>query len=147
MRMLQLGRKKVTGLLLLVAGILILAGVMMYSRRVALVSEELVADSVKITWTNGDMEQIDLTDQARKEKIVRVLDEYSRERTPAKPDEEEFQPHEGDLEISVSDKSGGSHQIYLSREGDDYFCYSQEEGKVYKIPEGDKLYQEVAAAL
>ncbi|MCD8396786.1 MAG: hypothetical protein LUD12_06355 [Lachnospiraceae bacterium] len=147
MRMLRLEGKKAAGLLAFVTGILILAAVILYSRRVALVSEELVADSVKVTWTNDEMEQVDLTNQARKEKIVRLLDEYSRESAPAEAGEEEFRPHKGDLEISVSDKSGGSHQIYLSKEGEDYFFYSQEEGKVYKIPEGDELYQEVAAAL
>ncbi|MCC8103748.1 MAG: hypothetical protein LIP11_16365 [Clostridiales bacterium] len=147
MQMLRLEGKKKALWLLFAAGILILIGFAMYSGRVSLVSEELDADSVKITWTNGEMEQIDLTDQVKKDKIVRLLDEYSRENAPAEPGEGEFRPHKGDLEISVSDKKGGSHQIYLSKEGEDYFCYSQEDGKVYRIPEGDELYQEVAAAL
>ncbi|MCD7812685.1 MAG: hypothetical protein LUH20_01300 [Lachnospiraceae bacterium] len=147
MRMLKPEGRRAAVLLAVLAGILVLTGLVLYSRDDSLVSEELVADSVKVTWTNDEMEQIDLTDQARKEKIVRLLDEYSRESAPAESGEEEFRPHKGDLEIQVSDKKGGSHQIYLSKEGDDYFCYSEEEGKVYKIPEGDELYQEVAAAL
>ncbi|MCD8336086.1 MAG: hypothetical protein LUD18_02220 [Lachnospiraceae bacterium] len=149
MRILKLEGKKVKGWLIFAAGILILAGFAMYSRRISLASDELVADSVKVTWTNDEMEQIDLTNQARKEKIVRLLDEYkySLESAPVEAGEEEFQPHKGDLEIRVNDKKGGSHQIYLSKEGEEYFCYSQEEGKVYKIPEGDELYQEIAAAL
>ncbi|MCD8076371.1 MAG: hypothetical protein LUF27_15330 [Lachnospiraceae bacterium] len=147
MRMLKPEGRRAAVLLAVLAGILVLTGLVLYSRYDSLVSEELVADSVKVTWTNDEMEQIDLTDQARKEKIVRLLDEYSRESAPAESGEEEFRPHKGDLEIQVNDKKGGSHQIYLSKEGDDYFCYSEEDGKVYKIPEGDELYQEVAAAL
>ncbi|MCD8104756.1 MAG: hypothetical protein LUF35_07095 [Lachnospiraceae bacterium] len=131
---------------LIVAGIAVLLVLTLSSGRASLVSEELVADSVEVTWTNDDMEQVDLTDQAKKETIVRLLDEYSRESTPAESDKE-FQPHKGDLEISVKDKNGDSHHIYLSKEGEDYFCFSKEEGELYKIPEGSELYQEVAAAL
>lgn len=142
------GRKKVFWLFI-AAGILVLAGFALYRVRTGVAvteMEELVADSIEVTWINDDMEQIDLTGQARKEKIARLINGYVGKDAADSPDEKEFSPRKGDLEISVKDNQGVEHYIYLSKEGDHY-CYFQENGSSYEIPQGDELYQEVAAAL
>ncbi|MCD7885153.1 MAG: hypothetical protein LUI87_15855 [Lachnospiraceae bacterium] len=142
------GRKMICRFLIL-AGILVLAGFALYlihAGRVVTETEELVADSIEVTWTNEDMEQIDLTGQAKKEKIARLLDGYVGDGDTDHSAERDFRPHKGDLEISVKDNKGEEHYIYLSKEGDHY-CYSKEDGNTYEIPQGDELYQEVAAAL
>ncbi|MCD8022299.1 MAG: hypothetical protein LUF30_04765 [Lachnospiraceae bacterium] len=113
--------------------------------RTSLGSESFIADSVTVTWTNGENEQVDLTNQVKKEKVVKLLDKYSREWKPAEKPEQEPEPRKGDLEISVTDQDGDAHHIYLSKEGDNY--YYSEGGESYRIPEGDELYQEIAAAL
>ncbi|MCD7817801.1 MAG: hypothetical protein LUH07_01945 [Lachnospiraceae bacterium] len=122
-----------------------------------------VADTLEVTWTNEKIEQVDLTKYARKEQIVKSLNEFERDDLLTKNDEHESEEHEsegyelkehesemyefykGDLDIKVKDNSGEIHYFHLSHEGREYL-YMRDD-KEYMISNGEELYQEVASAL
>lgn len=134
--------KKIRVWMYFMAGVILAAIAAVYFFWYTQSESVLVADTLKVTWTNGDMEQVDLTQNVRKEKITELLGEHGGRTAPAG---EELQPRKGDLEISVEDRRGVTHYFHLSHESGEYLYYSGDQE--YSIADGEELYQEVASEL
>ncbi len=125
-------------LLLLLAAVLVWICIIPVS-----LDSDIVMDSIQITWTDENMQQVHPTDQKQGKKIAGIIKHYGRRRIATRS--AEHSRVKGDLEIEGMDRMGKVRRIYLSQDTEEYFLFVGKNR--YKIPHGKEMYQEMALML